>query len=488
QLVGKTGEILIKCLDNQVIDKDDLIRYQKQYNGERAQGFLALKAAEAEKNTGKLANARFILNEFVQKYPNSRYATVAKDRINDLDKSLTNQVNVGVLLPFEDNPDISNAIYSGIEFAVKKLQRNNNINITLIKADCRTTVLDAIEAAEKLASDYSIIGIIGPLGRDQSSAVSLISKQYRIPTFSPTAEQSGIASLSEFFYQLSPDNYTKGTFIAEYAIGKLNLNSFAVMNAASGKSYEIAQGFMDRAELLGAKIVTNQIYYEGFNSLRDPFNAIRNAGIKKMFADSLIAELPDIEQTEIDSLYKLRMKAVNELAVINNRDVDSSRIEITSIDGIFLPISLNDNENIVAMMTNTYAGNFFKMQVFGNEDWLNENMFKNPNQARIMEGLTVFTSYYLNQNDPIFKNYLNDFRTMQQVTPEHFHTLGYRVGAFVFSGLQIDNNSRDVLNLNLSNKDAFETIGGRIDFNYKERVNSGTRILRLENGAFKVIE
>ena len=485
----KLGALLIKSIDNRVITKaEDVLLYQKQFTGERSQALLSFKAAEFEEENGRLANAKYILNEFIKNFPESSYANRAKERKEDLEEKISNEINLGVLLPFQTMPEISEAIFQGIEFAAKKYAKRLGQKINLVKSDCGNSVLEAIKAAEKLADDQSISGIFGPLGRDQSAAVALISKDKSIPIFTPTAAQSGLTNLSEFLFQLSPDNETVGKYIAEYVFGTLNMRSFAVLSSSEGKSYEIAKGFVETAELLGAEIVDHQIYYPNFNTLKEQFNIIHNKGIKKEFRDSLENEFPDISSLVIDSLYQLRMEASLEEAIQTGENVDSNDIVVNSVDGIFFPINRNDHRSIIRMITNSYVQVKFNTQLFGNNDWLDEEKLKNIHIAKSLDSLLIFTPFYIDKNSSSYRNFVNQFRISEKVTPEHFHILGYRTADFVFSALGKEDNDRESIYKKLSNEDSYISIGGEINFNYKARVNSGKRILQLMNNRLKIVE
>jgi ABC-type branched-subunit amino acid transport system substrate-binding protein len=485
----KLGDLLIKSIDNRAITKpEDILLYQKQFAGERSQALLTFKAADFEETNNRLANAKYILNEFIKNFPESSYAKRAKERSDDLEEKISNEINFGVLLPFEGMPEVSEAIFKGIEFAAKKYASKLGQTINLVKADCGNSVLQAINATEKLADDQSISGIFGPLGRDQSAAVALISKNKSIPIFTPTAAQSGLTNISEYLFQLSPDNETIGKYIAEYVFGTLNMRSFAVLSSSEGKSYEIAKGFVETAELLGAEIVDHQIYYPNFNSLRAQFELIHRKAIKKEFRDSLENEIPDISSQVIDSLYKVRLDQAIEQTIQTGKEIDSNKIIVNSIDGFFFPINNNDHSSIITMITNSYIQTKFNTQLFGNNDWIDEAKFKNIHIAKSLDSMYIFTPFYIDQNSSSYKNFMNLFRVKENVTPEHFHILGYRTADFVFSTLSKENNDRESIYKKLSNEDSFISVGGEINFNYKPRVNSGKRILQLLNGNLRIVE
>jgi ABC-type branched-subunit amino acid transport system substrate-binding protein len=486
-LIQKLHRLITESLEK-VSTFEDITDYIKTINGERAQAVLAIKAAEIEEKNGRFLNARSYLTDFARNYPTSSYTSVANQKVEKLNKKISDHVYIGVLLPFEDSPEFSNALYSGYEFAVKEMRDKLGIDISLKKEDCGTTVLSAIHAAQRLTDDRSIIAVVGPLYSDQSAAVALLANQSRVPVITPTAALHGLVDLSKFFYQLSSDNHTFGKLVAEYAFGILNQRSFAILSAESGKSYEMAQGFRETVERLGGEIVDSEIYYATkVNNLRDQFSAIHRAGIKKVFRDSLEGVNPAIETFTIDTMYATRLLKTKMREKLTGYEVDSSKILVSSIDAIFMPIEISDNEKIVEYIARFYATNAFDTHVLGTSDWYNPELFSNPNLAKAFDSLFVFMPFHVDENATETRAFINKYRTQQQKTPEYFDYLGYRTMRFVLAGLSKTENTRETVQRQLSNENDLVLIGGQIDFNHKERVNSGTKVLQLIRAHFKDI-
>lgn len=486
-LTTKCHKLISEALEK-VSSVEDISDYIKTVAGERAQAVLAVKAAEKEERAERYLNARAYLNDFIRNYPSSSYVSVAKKRVEKLNSKISNHVYIGVLLPFEAEPELSNALFNGYEYAVKEMKKSLGIDISLKKEESGVTVLSAIQAAQRLTDDRSIIAMVGPLYSDQSAAVALLASQSRIPTITPTATLHGLVDLSDFFYQLSTDNQTFGKLVAEYAFGILNQRSFAILSAESGKSYEMAQGFAETIERLGGEIVSNQVYFaENVQNLGGQFEEIHRAGIKKVFRDSIEFADPTVETFTIDTMYQSRLEKEAKRMVNTGVEVDSAKINVSSIDAIFMPISLRDNERIVDFIARYYATNNFTTHVLGSEDWHAPEIFANRSLARAFDSLFVFKPFHIEDNASQTRTFINGYRVDQKKTPTRYDYLGYRTMRFILSGLDKANNSRESVQRRLSNENDLMLIGGQIDFNHKERVNSGAKVLQLLRGKFEDI-
>lgn len=484
-ITQKVHKLITESLDN-LNSEEDYNYFLSNTNGERSEAILSIKSAEFFEKNKKYSSAKNILNDFVSKYPNSTYNPVFLKRIENLSTKISNKLYIGVLLPLKSIPEVSNEIKSGIEFSIQEFEKKTDYQIELRIEDCGETVLEAIMAAKKLAEDKSIVAIVGPLNSDQTSAVSLIANQNNIPVISPTAYEYGIVDISKYIYQMYTDNFTLGKLIAEYAYGELKYRTFAVLSASTGKSYEVAMGFSETINRLGGEIVSHPQYLpEQSTNTSGQFRSIHSSGIKKMFRDSIETADPYITTRQVDSLYSERNKTIAEKMIATGINVDSNNIMVESIDAIFFPISVEDNERIAANIIANFAANKFNINIIGTDDWFDQELFsENKNYARAMDSMYVFSQFYIDEKSTVGKDFINSYRLSQKTTPSQFHFLGYRAAEFLFSALNEKNINRNALQLNLSNKDGLIVVGNQINFDHKERVNSGTTILQLRNGVF----
>lgn len=471
-------------------DTDFILNLQRNSKAERSQAILSLKSSEIEEKLDRFHNSQKILRDFIKKYPQSAFVKVAEERLKKIAEKIKNEIKIGILLPFNSISDVSTQIKEGIQFALNEFQEKNpDIRILIVQKDVGETVLEAIHAAKELAEDQSVVAIIGPLSSDQTAAVSLVAEKFAIPLLTPTASQNGLADLSSYLFQMYTDDYTLGKFIADDAIHRLKMKSFAVLsNASYGRSYEMARGFIETINELGGEIVSHQVYYpDHLTTLFDQFRSIRNDGIKKEFRDSLMAVNSDLNERYIDSLYRIRVNSNQRSMDLKGVKLDSSKIQVKSIDAIFFPISMNDHPKLNLIISNYFATNMLYMTPLGNQDWLDNEMLSDSRNAKILQNMHIYSLIYFDEKDINSKQFINKFRNQMKTTPELYHLIGYRSMSFLSSCILQQNLFRDAIFDNLKRKDSISTIGGDINFNHKARVNSGITILKLNFGVIEKI-
>lgn len=488
KLVRKLNGLITQAIEKS-LTREQVIQLQRRIDTERAQAILAIKTAEMETAAGKYLTARLILADFVRSYPKSIYAPVAQRKIDALNSKIKDQVYIGVMLPFKDYPDISKRLMDGIQFAAAEISKEKGIEIVLKQEDCGQTVLQAIEAAKKLTNDRAIAGLIGPTNSDQFAAVSLLADQYQIPIVSPTASEHGLVDLSKFAFQFAIDERTLGKVVAEYAFGPMKQRSFAVISEESGRSFEIASGFIETIERLGGEVVSHEVYYSGTRvDFRAQFKKIHTAGIKKAFRDSVEAADPEIPQDTINVWWKKRIETAIERQKMTGVEEDSSKIIVNSIDALFMPVSQSEDAPIIEFIARYFTTQRFDINVLGTHEWYNTELFSNPNLSRIFDGMTVFKPFHLNLQRAVNRNFKNAFQIAMKKGPERFDIIGYRVMRFIGSGLEKTTNPRETLLQKLSNLDDLQLPGGPINFNHKARVNSGLRVLKFKNGVYTELD
>jgi branched-chain amino acid transport system substrate-binding protein len=176
--------------------------------------------------------------------------------------SPTSQVlKVGVLTPLTD--DYSNygeSMLKGINLALE--HSSTETRVELVVKDTKGDPIGAASLSKELIKDEDVVSIIGPLKSESTLGAGMAAGGAQIPLISPTASQKGIAGLSEFIFQLSPSNQTKGKGLAEFVIKEKKLLDFVMFVSDEQSALELAQSFQEEAPKIGAKIVAIEYFSE----------------------------------------------------------------------------------------------------------------------------------------------------------------------------------------------------------------------------------
>lgn len=502
----------IERMDNE----EELSLIRQKLEGERSLALLAFKLSEKEENSHKFANARHTLSTFINQFPESIYITRATEKIAELDEKLANSVRIGVMLPFTsiypDEQDLAERLFEGVEYAVSEYNKTSEIMVSLVKVSTGNSILEAVKAVQELVKDQSISAIIGPHSSDHVAAIAPIVSANNITLITPTATQSGLTDISDHIFMVNSDHYSQGKFIAEYAFGTLGYRTFGVLKSAFGKSFEIAKGFTETLEQLGAEVLSEQLYYQDFREVKSQFDQIRNAGLKRMFRDSVqfsrdtlvnaqfdadtisfvsdsLLAVADTTLAYLDSAYYARTKRYYEAAELTGVEIDSSKFKVTSIDAIFLPISTNDSERIHSFISSSFVDNRFDTHLLGSSDWYVPKKFEsNRTLQRNLNDIYIFTPYTNNSRDSLIQKFNVNFTTKFGKRPGVQNLLGLRAAEFMLNGISEIGNTREQFYLNLMKTDRYVLTGGDIQFIVKDRVNSGFKVLQYSDKQFKLQE
>ena len=484
----RAGELAIGIIERfktteylSLLERDDL--------GEKSLFLLSFKLAEFNEKEGQFGQAKDVLELFIKKHPSSTYAQKAQNRVQDLSVKLSSQIRIGVLLPFKslypEDQILAKEVFLGLDYAVEKFNKTSNIQISLVKGSTGHTVLETVLSAKEMMKDRSIVAIIGPLSNNETASILPLAREYKIPIISPTAMQSKLTEASEYVFQLRSSNYVLGKTIAEHAYSTLGKRRFAVMNSIAGKSAELAQGFIETIETLGGELVGQELYYEDPRSLKPQFERIHNKGIKQAFRDSLELISHDSLLAVFDEAFVERNEKFAEDANLNGVLLDSSKINVSSIDAIFLPISFYDSERIIPFTASSFGSFNFTTTLLGSDEWYSPKTFENKRSlSQSVNGMYVYTPFNEFEQSSRMNEFTLGFTKSKGKRPVTENTLGYRSIQFLLQGFLKENNTRENIYKSLRSKDTFYTIGGLINFDHKDRVNSGISILQLKNGRF----
>ena len=199
---------------------------------------------------------------------------------------------------------IATEILEGIELANKHFNQNAKIKIELVIRDTERKPVKVAGELQKLVDDKNVFGILGPIFSDETIILGSLANTRGIPLISPTATDTGIASKNKFVFQLNPDLLTRGKIIAQYAIQKLKLSTFAILAPSTPQQNIIANGFSNEIQNLGGRIVADVRYPKSSTDLRYFINTIRKSG-NVLQSDYKINLNAKLKPNEIENKLKL---------------------------------------------------------------------------------------------------------------------------------------------------------------------------------------
>lgn len=463
----------------------DIESQKKQYPSSNLKPVWMLAEASKSLSEGYYKDAKKKLESFFNQFPNSPLTAEAETLKKILAQGPTVALKIGVILPLtgfyrEQATDVAN----GIRMAYTPWKNNHpGINIQLDVFDSRGSIIEALKTTQKWIASQNTLALLGTLESEPTAAIAAVSSYGNVPMLAPTGTATGIADLGKNVFQMDGNIDIRGKILAEFAIRKLHLKTFAILAPADEYGKQITDSFAATIDRLGGKILAETWYYGGAMDFKKQLSHIRNVGLEKMLWDSLRTAHPDYNDPQIDSLFavvetirhqKNQNRVIKKLA-------DSTSVPVTSIDGVFLPVYTEDIKYIAPQ----YAMFNIQSQILGGDYWNDINLLND--NSRYVNGVIFTTDVNVRKNELPYLRFQNQYRKIFKASPSKFSILGYDTMNFLLKAIGSGNYTKSDVLKALQKMETFDGIHGTFKFLNGSRVNSGMALLRYENGSFQPV-
>jgi branched-chain amino acid transport system substrate-binding protein len=220
--------------------------------------------ATVEMRQGDRSKAKDNFETLLTKFPASMHAAQASEALkSEQNLGPIDKMSVGVLLPLKGKfARFGSRNLEAIELAFGIFGPGNKdipSNVTLVIEDSGEEPEQAVAALEKLANQYRVVAVIGPLLSKGIDAVSQRAQELGVPLIS--LARSTPASFGAFanasgnsFFQGGVTLQQQAEQIANYAVNKLKLTRFAEVYPKDKVGVESGSQFWDAIETLGGQM------------------------------------------------------------------------------------------------------------------------------------------------------------------------------------------------------------------------------------------
>lgn len=487
-LVNKCEELAIQIIDVDIL-KQKLPDLLLEFSQGPANGLLTVKIAYHEIVTSQAGKAKERLNTFLQGNPDRKYARAANDLMAMADNYVPSTLNVGVVLPFSGYfANEGRDLLYGMQFALKKFEALAPIKIKIVPRDSEGRTLNAVKSAQGLIDLENLITLVGELESNNTIGITAVTESGDVPLLIPTVTENGITLLGNRTFQLNNDLRTRGSKLAQYAIDRLGLKSFATLAPADDYGKGLTDAFVETVDKMGGQVVAEMWYYEGTENIVRQLQSIREAGLRYEARDKLESLGIRITRARIDSTLN-SMRAEYHLTFRRQNETDratllsDTEVPIRSIDGIFMPIYREDIPFVVPQ----FLQQNIRAQMLGGDYWFED--VELLRQMRVQVNNIIFVSGRFWQDyDPEIRNFTNEFRKMFGATPGIFAYYGYDTMQLIIQAIENGVRTRDAFVKYLETLDDFEGLRGMVSFAGSNRVNSRVHILQFKDGLVNKLE
>lgn len=383
------------------------------------------------------------------------------------------QVSIAVLAPMSGTASsIGREVVNGVRYALA--EASDLPQVSIITLDNQGTSLKTVHRLQRIIQHQRVIGVIGPVYSENVIAGAALADIGNLPLITPTATENGLAGLSPYVFQLSPDYETRGRATAQFAVDSLGLHTFAVLAPADSRGKGLTDAFSAEVEKRGGDIVS-QVWYSGTpEDLTPQFEHLRKIGwslvtpdtvdTSRIVSDSLRATMTD---SEFVDLFEARMKDKAE-------NIDSSSIHLSTIDGMYFPVGGGDVDYIAPQ----FAFHNFNTQVLGNVEWYDKSKLRQ--YSTYIDSIVMFSDYYLPERSNKFEQFVSDYRQRMGETPGSLHLYGYDSMNLLLNLIRQGNNTRQSVQVGLSTLNQVDGIIRTVTLDgERARVNQTVQVLQF---------
>ena len=328
---------------------------------------------------------------------------------------------IGLALPLSgSNSESGQAFLEGFK-------RGDNLNlygkksISIIARDTRSNDIETIKIVSEFEKIEQLTAIVSPVNEILSLSILSALKNSDIPIILTNKQNGDLSLINDKTFFLNSDYATEGIVAAQYAINHLGLDSIAII-APANKNIEMqVDAFVREVDRLGGKIVATEWYSGEPKNLKRQFSFLRQVGFRLEEKENEFDDALGMEIDSLDALFDVSVDDFFDLPEPKTKKMtssDSSKVVLSAIQAIYIPINFHDLEFIGPQipMYNLDA------KIIGNSSWKQLDILTKENIGPHLKGMSIISSAILPQLDSLtieskeLDDYQNGFNTSRLLT------------------------------------------------------------------------
>lgn len=300
---------------------------------------------------------------------------------------------VGIVLPLSGKEgEVGNAFLTGF-YDGEKSNTLSKQRLSILAQDSRSDDLEAIKVAKDLAKLGQVNALVCPLDNQSSIAVTSSLASSDLPIILTNPQQNDLSEINNLTYHMNSTVSMQGRVAANYAINELGLDSLAVIAPADKYGEVQTDAFIEEVDRLGGTIVATEWYSGSPKNLRRQFRFLRKVAFNLQPKEKSVDEALGMEIDSLDALFDISADDFFDLPKPKKSKMsrsDSSKVMLSTIQGIYLPINKNDLEFLGPQIP-MYNLN---TKIIGNEHWQDQHVLQKDNIGPHLKGMSIITHFY----------------------------------------------------------------------------------------------
>jgi branched-chain amino acid transport system substrate-binding protein len=478
-VISKLKETVVK------LDTTDIMFIIKHMGYKPPAGMLmylyGLKKAEEE----QYDDAAMMLSDFVDRFPEHKYAVQAKNMIEELStKSAYSRHTIGCLLPLSGYyKSFGSKALKGIELALGQFcSQGDRPSVKIIIKDTGSDPNIAANAVKELFEEH-VAAIIGPIFTAESAALE--AQSMRIPIVTIT-QKDNIADTGDYVFRNFFTPKMQVQTIVSYAIEKLGLKNFAILYPNENYGKVFMNLFWDEVMAYDGKVVGVESYELDSTDFADP--------IKKLVG--LYYELPeDLKNTDelIDGEDKSddfeELKVENEAdetleeegSVKDEELIDADEPEpIIDFDAIFIPDSPKRAGLIIPQLSFYDVDNVY---LLGTNLWRSDILIKMAYQY--VQNAIMPDIFFAESSSEKVRDFVRTFEETFREKPDFIEAVAYDTAMMLFQIVsRPDVRFRSAVKNELMKLSNFQGVTGLTSFYNNGEIKKDLYLLKIKGNKF----
>lgn len=379
-------------------------------------------------------------SELISVFPRSAEREEAGDiyqNIAELKKQSASENLIGVLLPLSgsisgESSAAAKEILGGIKFAVSEYNNVHQEKIGLLIRDTQMRGERLKTIKDEFQKILALKSIIGPVFSTEVREALEIFKGIEIPIISPTATDSDLTVINDFFFQANPPFGIRGKIIAQYIFYVENKRKIAVLTSNDDYSVPLSNNFILEFSKLGGEITSVETYKS---------NSYDFSGqVANIAKDSLILE------------------------------------------GIYIPIT---NKLDAVPIITEIVKNKLDVSIYGDQDWL---LAKGYKASSGFSNQLIFSSdYFIDYNSQEYQELNRNFYKLTKTDANRNVLYGYDTAKYLLTVLRNSIGSGILIKHKMESGITATGFHNNISFNVN-RINRFLNIIRYIDDKFELID
>ncbi|MBI3328706.1 MAG: penicillin-binding protein activator [Nitrospinae bacterium] len=400
-----------------------------------------LRQAQKAWSQKDAAGAQALGEEFLTKFPDHPRGQEMRALITAIAEARTVRVDrdkIGIVLPLSGPPERKWVSEVG-ESALHGMQAAFAMEgFSPLKLEVRDSQADATitaAAVEDLIKTQHVIAIVGPILNETVEVAAGKAAQYQVPLITPGAPASEFPKRSPYVFRNSLTNHLEARYLAEYAVGTLGLQRFAILHPHDRAGRELAETFQQRAAELGGEVVSREGY-----------------------ALNQVDFAPQMHRLGGKTNEELGRDRAGVGGVLPPRGVAEARGAPGRLpyEALYLPRSFEHLQILAPALT---LFNITGITLLGESGWNDPELPRRG--GGVLEGAVFMDGFFAGASDPQVREFVQTYRAMFNIDPDLVAAQSYDAMVMLLHVLKQQPQTREQVKEGLQNVRDFPGVTGR---------------------------